>query len=153
MDLPPLPFPVRRLIARLPCYPPAAAAALAVNICFGETLTAKNLPAARGKVIAIDVRDTGLKLAFEVEDDGLIARGAARPDATISAEARDFVALARREVDPDALFFNRRLTMEGDTELALLVKNTLDGIDFRALKLPPPSRVLRALALQLRALL
>lgn len=153
MDLPPFPSPLRRLIARLPAYPPAAVAALALNVWFGETLNARNLPQARGKVIAIDVRDTGLRFAFAVEDAGLVARGDVRPDATISAEARDFLALARREEDPDALFFNRRLTMEGDTEVALLVKNTLDAIDFRALKLPPPSRVLVALALQLRALL
>lgn len=153
MDLPPFPLPLRRLIARLPAYPPAAVAAVALNVWFGEMLNAKNLPQARGKVIAIDVRDTGLKLAFAVEDGGLVARGAVRPDATISAEAPDFLALARREEDPDALFFNRRLTMEGDTEVALLVKNTLDAIDFRALKLPPPSRVLAALAFQLRALL
>ena len=34
-----------------------------------------------------------------------------------------------READPDTLFFNRRLVVEGDTEFALLVKNTLDTID------------------------
>jgi predicted lipid carrier protein YhbT len=37
-----------------------------------------------------------------------------------------------RKEDPDTLFFSRRLLMEGDTELGLLVKNTLD-----ALELPP----------------
>lgn len=154
MDLPPFPVPLRRLIARLPAYPPAAAAALAVNVWFGATLNAQNLPAARGRIIAIHIRDTGLKLAFAVEDEGLVARGSVPADATISAEARDFLALAMREEDPDTLFFNRRLTMEGDTELALLVKNTLDGIDFRALGLLPPlSRVLTALGLQLRSLL
>jgi hypothetical protein len=31
--------------------------------------------------------------------------------------------------DPDTLFFSRRLAMEGDTELGLLIKNTLDAID------------------------
>jgi predicted lipid carrier protein YhbT len=37
--------------------------------------------------------------------------------------------LARRLEDPDTLFFSLRLSMEGDTELGLLVKNTLDAID------------------------
>jgi predicted lipid carrier protein YhbT len=54
---------------------------------------------------------------------------AAPADLTISARARDFLALLAREEDPDTLFFNRRLLMEGDTDLGLLVKNTLDGID------------------------
>lgn len=51
----------------------------------------------------------------------------------IAASARDFMLLARRLEDPDTLFFSRRLVMEGDTELGLLVKNTLDALDLAAL--------------------
>jgi predicted lipid carrier protein YhbT len=40
--------------------------------------------------------------------------------------------MARREEDPDTLFFCRRLILEGDTELGLLFKNTLDGLDASA---------------------
>ena len=43
--------------------------------------------------------------------------------------------LARRLEDPDTLFFSRRLSMEGDTELGLLVKNTLDAIELPILNL------------------
>jgi O2-independent ubiquinone biosynthesis accessory factor UbiT len=50
-------------------------------------------------------------------------------DLTITATAPDFVRLARREEDPDTLFFSRRLSMQGDTELGLLVKNTLDALE------------------------
>jgi len=35
-----------------------------------------------------------------------------------------------REEDPDTLFFNRKLVIEGDTELGLIVKNLLDSIDW-----------------------
>ena len=52
----------------------------------------------------------------------------------ISARARDFIALAIREEDPDTLFFNRNLVMEGDTDLGLLVKNTLDAVDWPRLE-------------------
>ena len=45
------------------------------------------------------------------------------------AQARDFVRIAAREEDADTLFFNRRLVVEGDTDTALLVKNTLDAIE------------------------
>jgi predicted lipid carrier protein YhbT len=147
-----LPPPLlRSLLARLPQYPPTVVLAVAVNALLGPILNAKNLPQARGKMIAIDVRDAGLRLTLAVEDEGLIARGSVHPDAIISADARDFLALARREQDPDTLFFNRRLVMQGDTELALLIKNTLDAIDFRALNVPSPRRVVDAVALQLRA--
>jgi predicted lipid carrier protein YhbT len=151
MASPSPPHFLRSLFARLPQYPPTVIIAVAVNAVLGRILNAKNLPQARGKTIAIEVRDAGLRLTFAVEDEGLIARGSLRPDAVISADARDFLALARREQDPDTLFFNRRLVMQGDTEFALLIKNTLDAIDFRALNVPSPLRVLEAFAQQLRA--
>lgn len=151
MELPAPPPLLRKLLGGLPQYPPAVLVAVALNALLGPILNGRNLPQARGKVIAIDIRDMGLKLAFAVEDEGLVARGNVRPDATISADARDFLALARRDQDPDTLFFNRRLVMQGDTELALLIKNTLDAVDLRALALPGPARVLNAFALQWRA--
>ncbi|HNM65287.1 MAG TPA: SCP2 sterol-binding domain-containing protein, partial [Accumulibacter sp.] len=43
--------------------------------------------------------------------------------------------LARQE-DPDTLFFNRELSIVGDTELGLLVKNMLDAIDWPRLPFP-----------------
>ncbi|HLV27960.1 MAG TPA: SCP2 sterol-binding domain-containing protein, partial [Burkholderiaceae bacterium] len=46
--------------------------------------------------------------------------------------------LIQRGEDPDTLFFSRRLVMEGDTELGLLVKNTLDALDMDVLR---PGRV------------
>ena len=70
------------------------------------------------------------------------------PDLTIRAHASDFIALARRSQDPDTLFFNRRLSMEGDTELGLMVKNTLDAMELpvfdpRQFRLPDLARLPR----------
>jgi predicted lipid carrier protein YhbT len=56
-------------------------------------------------------------------------------DLAIGAAAHDFLLLARRQEDPDTLFFSRRLALEGDTELGLLVKNTLDALDASAFDL------------------
>ncbi|HET9469590.1 MAG TPA: SCP2 sterol-binding domain-containing protein, partial [Usitatibacter sp.] len=56
-------------------------------------------------------------------------RPTAEPYLRFRASARDLVRIAAREEDADTLFFNRRLVVEGDTEMALLVKNTLDGIE------------------------
>ena len=36
-----------------------------------------------------------------------------------------------REEDPDTLFFNRELQIEGDTALGLTTKNLLDCVDWR----------------------
>jgi predicted lipid carrier protein YhbT len=35
----------------------------------------------------------------------------------------------QQEVDPDTLFFQRKLKINGDTELAHHVKNTIDTLD------------------------
>lgn len=90
-----------------------------------------------GKRLALRITDAGLSLRFRLGGRRFLpVFDGSTPDLTISAKARDFVALALREEDPDTLFFNRRLLMEGDTELGLLIKNTLDTIE---LQLPDPS--------------
>ena len=74
-------------------------------------------------------------------------------DLTISASAYDFVLLARRQEDPDSLFFSRRLAMEGDTELGLLVKNTIDAIELPVFSIAQfkPSQVLARLRARMSA--
>lgn len=41
--------------------------------------------------------------------------------------------IAARKEDPDTLFFQRRLRIEGDTELGLYVKNLMDAIDLESM--------------------
>jgi predicted lipid carrier protein YhbT len=55
---------------------------------------------------------------------------------TIRGDLKDFLQLALGCVDPDTLFFQRRLAIEGDTELGLQIKNLLDNIDIETLPLP-----------------
>jgi predicted lipid carrier protein YhbT len=50
------------------------------------------------------------------------------PDVVVRASARDYLALALRREDADSLFFARRLVIEGDTALGLIVKNALDSL-------------------------
>ncbi len=57
-------------------------------------------------------------------------------DVSISGESPDFILLATRQADPDTLFFQRRIRIEGDTELGLGLKNTMDSMDWEDLPLP-----------------
>lgn len=125
-----IPKPVAALFSRLPAYPPALAFVQVLNLALGNTLRSEVMHALRGKIIRIRVQDAGMALDFTLTPRGLIAcRQADSIDLTISANAYDFVMLVLRREDPDTLFFKRRLLMEGDTELGLLVKNTLDGLE------------------------
>lgn len=51
-------------------------------------------------------------------------------ETTIRGSLAAFRTLAERRQDPDQLFFQRRLVIEGDTELGLAVKNLLDSLEW-----------------------
>ena len=74
-----------------------------------------------------------------------------KDDVCISGESLDFILLATRQADPDTLFFQRRIRIEGDTELGLGVKNTMDSMDWDDLPLPL-RRLLQAISLVIEKL-
>ena len=143
-----LPAPLARLGERLPQTPPTLALIAGLNLALNRMIPREPLEPLLGKRFAIRVLDAGLTLRFAYGSRGFKPIfDSAAPDLTISARSRDFIALMAREEDPDTLFFSRRLLMEGDTDLGLLVKNTLDGIElprFDAARLAP-AEVLRRL--------
>lgn len=139
-----LPKALTRLGPRLPQLPPTLALVAALNAALGRVLPKEPLEPLIGRRVTIKVLDAGMTLRFAYGARGFRpAFDAAPADLTMSARARDFIALLLREEDPDTLFFSRRLLMEGDTELGLLVKNTLDGIDLPRIE---PGRLAARLA-------
>jgi predicted lipid carrier protein YhbT len=149
-----IPQPIGTLISLLPRYPHSLIFTRAINLSLGDKLSDEVWQPLHGKRVCIRVKDAGIVFHFTLGKNGLIARHAVhQPDLTISASAQDFILLALRKEDPDTLFFSRRLVMEGDTELGLLVKNTLDAmelppLDFRTLL---PVRLLGKLRARLLA--
>ena len=129
-----LPGPFARVGARLPQLPPTLALIGGLNLALGRIQPREPLEPLTGKRLLLKVTDAGLALRFTLTPRGFRPLFDARqPDLTISATTRDYLALALREEDPDTLFFSRRLLMEGETDLGLLVKNTLDAVDWDAL--------------------
>ena len=90
--------------------------------------------------MSIEVRDIGLRWFTSVENDQLIVRETAEADVSFSANASDLLMIAARKQDPDTLFFQRRLVIEGDTELGLYVKNLMDAIELE--QMPKALRVM-----------
>ncbi len=129
-----LPAPLARLGARLPQLPPTLALVGGLNLALDRILPRDTLEPLTGKRLLLKVTDAGMALRFTLTPRGFrpLFDGRA-PDLTISATTRDYLALALREEDPDTLFFSRRLLMEGETDLGLLVKNTLDAVDWDSL--------------------
>ena len=139
-----LPAIFARLGPRLPQLPPTLALIAALNLALGRWLPRETLAPLVGKRFAIRVTDAGLVLRFALGERGFRPSfDAAAADLTISARTRDFLTLLAQEEDADALFFSRRLLMEGDTELGLLLKNTLDAVEWPSLRQLAPASLLR----------
>lgn len=104
----------------------------ALHSVFREALEDGDFEFLQGKWLKISVTDLDLHWLISFDEDKLIM---ASPDDNISedvsfsASGDDLVLIAGRKQDPDTLFFQRRLKIEGDTELGLEVKNLIDAID------------------------
>lgn len=122
-ELPPV---VAALGRRLPQGPPALLLGAVLNLAVEYCLARSSLDAMKGRTLRLRVIDAGLDLALAY-DGRRFSPSSAPADLTLTARACDFLALATREEDADTLFFQRRLLMTGDTELGVLVKNTLDA--------------------------
>jgi predicted lipid carrier protein YhbT len=127
-----VPAPLAAMLARLPAYPGSWIFVQALNRALAHLLPADVRAALEGKRLRLRINDAQLDFDFLWRRDGFAACTHTQPDLTIGAAGHDFWLLARREEDPDTLFFSRRLTLEGDTELGLLFKNTLDALDASA---------------------
>ncbi|MDR2881372.1 MAG: SCP2 sterol-binding domain-containing protein [Azoarcus sp.] len=130
--LPPftVPEPLARINAILPKLPPTLALTTALNLAPEGMLPRAPLAPLTGRHLCLRVLDAGLRFDFTLGVNGRFRpfhAGDAPPEMTISASLRDFIALALGEEDADTLFFARKLLMEGDTTLGVLVKNTLSA--------------------------
>jgi predicted lipid carrier protein YhbT len=152
-----VPKPVGDLLARLPAYPGSLLFVTGLNLALRDQLTSDVTQMLQGKRLRLRVTDTQWAFDFAWKNGRFVANQNADPscpaDLTISASAYDFVLLARRQEDPDTLFFSRRLSMEGDTELGLLVKNTMDAIELPlpTLEMLKPAHVLARLRSRLKS--
>ncbi len=102
----------------------------ALNRLFSEPLREGALDFLRGRWLRIRMDRPAVDFALTLEQ-GRLRVAAPRPGAalTIRGGLKEYLALVSRRDDADTLFFQRRLHMNGDTELGLFVKNFLDGVD------------------------
>ena len=131
-----VPQPVATLLSGLPAYPGSLLLVSALNLGLARQLPGDVRQFLLNKKLRIHVRDARLTFDFAWTGE----RFAACPkqqatDLTLSASAHDFLRLAQRQEDPDTLFFSRRMSIEGDTELGLVVKNALDALELPVLDL------------------
>ena len=126
LPLAPLKLPLRLLPDRLHAE---VCARIFNHLMRGQSL-ARRLPALDGKVVCLEISDIPNRIAFVICGERLYPGAGRSPGVTIRGKLEDFWQLATRAEDPDTLFFHRRMSIEGDTETGLHVKNLLDALDY-----------------------
>ncbi|MGC3961932.1 MAG: SCP2 sterol-binding domain-containing protein [Rhodocyclaceae bacterium] len=135
-----LPASLARIGQRLPRRPFGDALALALTVMRRTGNLPGDLDFLDGKTVCIKVSDLGIEARVQVSGDRFrAAASGSEADVSFQASSLDYARVALREEDPDTLFFQRRLRIEGDTELGLALKNLLDSIE-------PPAWLMRAMA-------
>ena len=108
-----------------------------LNQAFREPLKHGELDFLEGAKVRIKVTDLNIDWLIRVGSDSFVPiERELDDDVSISGESPDFILLATRRADPDTLFFQRKIRIEGDTELGLGVKNTMDSMDWDDLPVP-----------------
>ena len=108
----------------------------ALSSVFREALEDGDFEFLQGKWLKIAITDLELTWWLSFDNNKLVMASKEEmltnnhnDDVSFSATGEDLVLIAGRKQDPDTLFFQRRLKIEGDTELGLEVKNLIDAID------------------------
>jgi predicted lipid carrier protein YhbT len=136
-----IPYPIQKQVL-----------SLVLNQAFREPLQHGELDFLEGARVRIKVTDLCIDWLICVGNDKFTPiERTSKEDVCISGEGPDFVLLATRQIDPDTLFFQRRIRIEGDTELGLGIKNTMDSMDWDDLPLPL-RRLLQAISLVIEKL-
>ncbi len=104
-----------------------------LNKTLVEHLNAGEFDFLHDKLLAIEILDANFQLiltskdqAFKCVQFGEIAE--ANENARLSIDCNNAIKLIQQEIDPDTLFFQRKLKISGNTELAHHAKNTIDSL-------------------------
>ena len=120
---------LKPIVQRLPMQPPAMALSAVLNRVLLARLPQDAREALSNRTVEVCVTDIGLVLRLQLDGSGFKLAPAGSPVVLrIAADGPSYWRLIRGEDDADRLFFERALVMEGDTEMGLVLKNTLDAI-------------------------
>ncbi|WP_162045640.1 ubiquinone anaerobic biosynthesis accessory factor UbiT [Vibrio taketomensis] len=112
-----------------------------LKLVFKEALEDGDFEFLEDKWLKVEIKDMNLAWFISYQDEKLVvADKPVTEDVSFSGNLNDLVLIAGRKEDPDTLFFQRRLSIEGDTELGLEVKNLMDSVDLELL--PKPMQIL-----------
>jgi predicted lipid carrier protein YhbT len=120
-----------RLLPQPPHFIQKMVVEKALNRTLAEQLEMGEFDFLQDHCLQLSVKD--LNLDFYLGYDGqqlVLLPNNTSVDVHFSGNSKELILLASRMEDPDTFFFQRRLTIEGDTELGLYIKNIIDSVDY-----------------------
>ncbi|GAB7128004.1 SCP2 sterol-binding domain-containing protein [Silvimonas sp. JCM 19000] len=135
-------LPLRRIAPHLPEAPAGFVVCQTLNLAVRRLWPDEDFMWLQGKTARLAVSDLGCGVTLSYTG-GRFIHSSKAADVTLRAELAGFTAMLRGQTDPDTLFFQRKLQIEGDTELGLHLKNWLDTTDRSALASMMPGPLAR----------
>lgn len=130
-----IPFALKKISRHTPKPIVAHILQAALNHLFKQSLQAGDMNFLRNKAVNIVVKDMDLQFSVSLDDQRQpkpqlrICFDNRKADLTFSSDSDYFLLMALNKIDPDTLFFQRKLSIKGDTDLGLYVKNLLASLD------------------------
>ena len=90
----------------------------------------KRLGELEGKSVCINIKDAQTRFHFLIQRGRIKSSPNNISNVTISGGLANFWQLATNKEDPDTLFFRRSLSIEGETETGVHIKNIMDSLDY-----------------------
>jgi len=122
-----------RLALIMPSKINYAVVATLLNNAFSEQIETKEFEFLEGNILQFQITDAKLFVGISYLQNRLICThmqdSPCQADVSLSIDTLNAIQLIQQEVDPDTLFFRRKLKIKGDTELAHHVKNTIDTLN------------------------
>ena len=131
-----LPKPLALPLKILPNRLHGLALSRLLNQVFKQEMQEGELDFLESRTVRINVSDAGLSYRVRMDQGAFVESDAQHDDLTITGTVYDFLLLITDREDPDTLFFQRHLSMDGDTGLGVHLKNMLAAVEMEHLPLP-----------------
>jgi len=121
-------------ISLIPSRLHAIFVAQVLNRLFAAKISEEELAFLENRTLCINTEDVGVRFNLSFANKQFSGIDQTTPaDLILSGNLHDYLLLVTRREDSDTLFFQRRLKIEGDTEMGLAIKNFLDAIEIESL--------------------
>ena len=99
------------------------------HLARGQTLV-ERLRELDNRTISLHISDIPCTVRLRILNGRLRAAGTFPTDVSISGDLEGFTQLASLQEDPDTLFFQRVLRIDGETDTGVHIKNIIDALDY-----------------------